>query len=119
MPSTERDKSNVPQPSSVEFGVVISGDSDIEKRKEYTAKEYPAKVQEITGRDILVFGKQILLYLFILLVFVFSGTYITAAYFSQNSELIKLVYSILDFTKTAVPAIATLVIGFYFSKKDS
>ena len=70
----------------------------------------------LTEKDRLGFAKQILFCLFLLVLLVFLGSYIIAACFSSNSELIKLVYSILDITKTAVPAIVTLVLGFYFGK---
>ena len=74
------------------------------------------KIDPINEKDRLSFAKQILFCLFLLVLLVFLGSYITAACFSSNSELIKLVYSILDITKTAVPAIVTLVLGFYFGK---
>jgi len=83
---------------------------------EDTSERSVGKIDPINEKDRLGFAKQILFCLFLLVLLVFLGSYIIAACFSSNSELIKLVYSILDITKTAVPAIVTLVLGFYFGK---
>jgi hypothetical protein len=89
---------------------------------------YPNEITEISDSEKfsgfnegerLKFAKQILLYLFILVLLVFMGSYLSIACYSTNAELVKLVYSILDITKTVVPATVTLVLGFYFGRKDT
>ena len=67
----------------------------------------------------LLFAKQILLCLFLIIIFVFSSSYFLLIYWSANEKLISVVDTILDITKTVVPSMATLVLGFYFGKKDT
>lgn len=78
----------------------------------------------------LKFAKQILFCLFVLVVVVFIGSWVILGWYSthldcksgepiKNEELINLVSSILDITKTVVPATVTLVLGFYFGRKDT
>lgn len=77
------------------------------------------KDNEIDESDRLSFAKQILFYLFLVVIFVFSCSYIIALNFShENEELNSVVNTILDITKTAVPSIVTLVLGFYFGRKE-
>lgn len=74
---------------------------------------------ELTGKDILKFAKQILFFLFLLVVVVFVGSYVLSALLPDNERVAATVTGILDTTKTVVPSIATLVLGFYFGKKDA
>lgn len=69
--------------------------------------------------DRLKFAKQILLFLFILVIFVFFSSYCLVNYGSANKELVSIINTILDITKTVVPSTVTLVLGFYFGRKDS
>ncbi len=75
-------------------------------------------IRQISPKDILLFAKQILLYLFFLVLFVFALSYATAWVSPQNQTLSTIVGTILDITKTAVPSIVTLVLGFYFGSKN-
>ena len=69
--------------------------------------------------DRLEFAKQILLFLFLLVIFVFLASYALVNYGAENKELVSIVNTILDVTKTVVPSTVTLVLGFYFGKKDA
>ena len=69
--------------------------------------------------DRLKFAKQILLFLFLLVIFVFLSSYLLINYGSGNKELVSIINTILDITKTVVPATVTLVLGFYFGQKNS
>lgn len=73
----------------------------------------------LSEKDRLKFAKQNLFCLFLLVILVFGGSYFAVGWVSTNPELIKLVYTILDITKTVVPATVTLVLGFYFGRKDT
>ena len=73
----------------------------------------------LSEKDRLRFAKQILGCLFFLVLVVFLGSYAAIGWFPDNAELVKLVYSLLDITKTVVPATVTLVLGFYFGRKDT
>jgi hypothetical protein len=47
------------------------------------------------------------------------GVEFGSVYFApENEKLTAVVSSILDMTKIAIPSIVTLVLGFYFGKKD-
>ena len=74
---------------------------------------------QISSRDLLGLAKEILFYLFVLVIFVFALSYAMAHFASNNTPLMKVVETILDITKTAVPSIVTLVLGFYFGKRDT
>jgi heme/copper-type cytochrome/quinol oxidase subunit 2 len=76
------------------------------------------KDNEIDEADRLSFAKWILFYLFLLVVLVFVSSYALAFLSSDNEELTQVVNTILDITKTAVPSIVTLVLGFYFGRKE-
>ncbi|WP_318458361.1 hypothetical protein [Photobacterium leiognathi] len=73
----------------------------------------------VDEKDRLSFAKLILGGLGALVLMVFICSYYFIAEHPNNKELIKVVNTILDITKTAVPSIVTLVLGFYFGKKDS
>lgn len=75
--------------------------------------------KNISGKDRLKFAKQILFFLFILVILVFSCSYLFTYFCGQNKEMENVIGIILDITKTAVPSTATLVLGFYFGKNDS
>lgn len=75
-------------------------------------------VSDIDATDRLNFAKLVLLYLFILVITVFIASYIAVAAYPDNEKLSSLVSTILDVTKTAVPSIVTLVLGFYFGRKE-
>ena len=77
------------------------------------------KFREISSRDLLDLAKAILFYLFVLVIFVFALSYTMVYFARENPPLIKVVDTILDITKTAVPSIVTLVLGFYFGKRDT
>ena len=72
---------------------------------------------DLNEGDRLKFAKQILF--FLLVVFVFLASYCLINYSSENKELVAIIDTILDITKTVVPSTVTLVLGFYFGKKDS
>ena len=74
---------------------------------------------DLTERDRLVFARQILFFLFLLVIVVFCASFLLVSLYADNTELVKLVNTILDITKTVVPSTVTLVLGFYFGKKDS
>lgn len=74
---------------------------------------------DLTERDRLVFARQILFCLFLLVIVVFCASFLLVSLYADNTELVKLVNTILDITKTVVPSTVTLVLGFYFGKKDS
>ena len=96
-----------------------------EKKKFDIANKYSGGAQDKVGltalssRDILGFAKLILLFLFVLVIFVFAASYLMSWYDSENEKLQNVVTTILDITKTAVPSIVTLVLGFYFGKRES
>ncbi len=68
--------------------------------------------------DRFKFAKQILFFLFILVIFVFSSIYYLVNYGSGDEEVLSIVSTILDITKTVVPSTVTLVLGFYFGQKN-
>lgn len=76
-------------------------------------------VGKVSQRDVLRFAKEILCGLLLLVVFVFGTSYASAWLEPSNDTLTNVVNTILDITKTAVPSIVTLVLGFYFGRKDS
>ncbi len=92
--------------------------SESETTEEYDLQTYYSE-DGLTERDRLEFAKQILFFLFLLVVLVFSASYILLYYSSDNKELVSVVNLILDITKTVIPATATLVLGFYFGKNAS
>ncbi len=55
--------------------------------EKYSSDTAKPTFAEISGSERLNFAKQVLFYLFLLVFLVFSGSYITVAYFSSNSEL--------------------------------
>lgn len=73
---------------------------------------------EIDETDRLNFAKNILWFLFLIVIFVFLASYLSVAFFPDNAKLDAVVNTILDITKTAVPSIVTLVLGFYFGRKE-
>lgn len=75
-------------------------------------------VSDIDEADRLGFAKMVLLFLFILVVLVFVLSYWALYSAPDNEKLSSLVDTILDITKTAVPSIVTLVLGFYFGRKE-
>lgn len=83
--------------------------------KELNTENY---VSDIDEADRLGFAKMVLLFLFILVVLVFVASYIAIYNAPENEKLSNLVDTILDVTKTAVPSIVTLVLGFYFGRKE-
>ena len=74
---------------------------------------------QVSPKDLLGFAKGILLHLFALVVFVFALSYLMTAIAPDNTALAEVVSTILDVTKTAVPSIVTLVLGFYFGRRDT
>lgn len=72
----------------------------------------------VSGKDLLGFAKYILFYLFLIVMFVFSMSYFMARWDGENQELAKVVGLILNITQTAVPSIVSLVLGFYFGKRE-
>ncbi|GEM_PF-4931168 len=76
-------------------------------------------VHDVSGKDLLFFAKRILLYLFLLVIFVFSCSYILASRDPGNELLAEIVKIILGITQTAVPSIVSLVLGFYFGKRSN
>ena len=96
-----------------------------EKPKFDVASRYSGKTQDqvdltpLSSREILSFAKLILLFLFILVIFVFTASYFMSWHDAKNDKLQNVVTTILDITKTAVPSIVTLVLGFYFGKRES
>lgn len=75
-------------------------------------------LRDIDEVDRLGFAKMVLLFLFLLVVLVFLCSYLSAYLAPGNEKLTGVVSSILDMTKVAIPSIVTLVLGFYFGKKD-
>lgn len=76
-------------------------------------------IAQVNAKDRLGFAKAVLLCLFILVVIVFTCSYNFVEQNPEREDLLNIVNSILDITKTAVPSIVTLVLGFYFGRKDS
>ncbi|EPH6582561.1 hypothetical protein ACS0KT_000697 [Vibrio cholerae] len=76
-------------------------------------------VTQVSEKDRLSFAKSVLLCLFILVVIVFISSYNFVESNPGRQDIVSVVNSILDITKTAVPSIVTLVLGFYFGRKDS
>lgn len=76
-------------------------------------------VHDVSGKDLLLFAKRILFYLFLLVIFVFSSSYILASHDPENEVLTEIVKIILGITQTAVPSIVSLVLGFYFGKRSN
>jgi hypothetical protein len=66
--------------------------------------------------DRLKFAKQILFFLLAFSLFVVLISYVAIAWDNTNKELVALVDTVLDVTKTVVPSTVTLVLGFYFGK---
>ncbi len=66
----------------------------------------------LSPKDILLFAKQILPYLFLLVMLVFALSDLSLWHSPENEALFDLVTTILDITKTAVPSIVTWVLGF-------
>ena len=66
--------------------------------------------------DRLKFAKQILFFLLLFSLFVVLISYVAIAWDNTNKELVALVDTVLDVTKTVVPSTVTLVLGFYFGK---
>ena len=81
---------------------------------DYNLGAYYGDNSDLDETDRLKFAEQILFFLFILIVFVFSASYILINYGSENRELVSIINTILDITKTVVPSTVTLVLGFYF-----
>ena len=81
--------------------------------------EFEDKSVSMTETDRLLFAKQILLFLFFLVFFVFLSSLTLTSWFPDNAKLASLIDTILDITKTSIPAIVALVLGFYFGKKDA
>ena len=79
---------------------------------------YPeeADVVGLGEKDRLGFAKQILFWLFAFSIFVIVSSQILVVMYSADAEVIALVDTILDITKTVVPSTVTLVLGFYFGK---
>ena len=90
-----------------------------EKAKNYDAESYYKDNGGLDEGDRLEFAKQILFFLFLLVIFVFLASYCLVNYGSDNKELVSIINTILDITKTVVPSTVTLVLGFYFGRKDS
>jgi hypothetical protein len=82
-------------------------------------KNSVGNLQRVSPKDLLTLAKAILFYLFVLVIFVFGLSYTMAHVAPNNGALINVVTTILDITKTAVPSIVTLVLGFYFGKRDT
>ena len=76
-------------------------------------------LQQVSAKDLLGFAKAILFYLFLLVIFVFASSYLMTQFAPENTPLINVVTIILDITKTAVPSIVSLVLGFYFGKRET
>jgi len=80
--------------------------------------DHQVHIDKVSPRDVLLFAKQILLGLLLLVILVFGMSYASTWMEPENSNLNTVVTTILDITKTAVPSIVTLVLGFYFGRKD-
>jgi len=94
--------------------------SNDDKQENYNIQTYyDNKDDGVNEGDRLRFAKQILLFLFIIIIFVFSASYYLINFNSDNKDLVSIINTILDITKTVVPSTATLVLGFYFGRKDS
>ena len=64
----------------------------------------------------LGFAKQILFWLVVFSLVVILVSYLTIVMYPENEQLVLLVDTVLDVTKTVVPSTVTLVLGFYFGK---
>jgi hypothetical protein len=80
---------------------------------------YKDKNLKITEPELLDFAKKVLLFLFVLVMLVFVSSYILALFAVDNETLKEVIKTILDITKTAVPSIVTLVLGFYYGRGQS
>lgn len=100
-----------------EGGEVSVGEGDFTDKGSRTldSEKYFSDIDEL---DRLGFAKMVLLFLFILVVVVFICSYLSVYFAPENEKLTAVVSSILDMTKIAIPSIVTLVLGFYFGKKD-
>ncbi|EOV0146988.1 hypothetical protein ACOIXN_004451 [Vibrio vulnificus] len=76
-------------------------------------------VTQVNEKDRLGFAKGVLFCLFILVAIVFTCSYNFVEQNPGREDVAQVVNTILDITKTAVPSIVTLVLGFYFGKKES
>lgn len=76
-------------------------------------------VERVNEKDRLSFAKNVLFCLFILVLVVFVCSYNFIENNPGRGDITQVVNTILDITKTAVPSIVTLVLGFYFGKKES
>jgi heme/copper-type cytochrome/quinol oxidase subunit 2 len=97
------------------FNDMTEGNSEDLRTEDFLTGYVDNDIDEI---DRMKFAKLILLFLFIIVIFVFFASYIFTAYYPDNEKLDSIINSILDITKTAVPSIVTLVLGFYFGRKD-
>jgi hypothetical protein len=121
---TSNARSTCDVPSSA-VGSIIT-DYDISKvNANYDAKTRSVgSLPPLSEKERLEFAKKILLCLFWFALVVVIGSGLTIGFRSSctgngDSELVKLVYEILDLTKTVVPSMVTLVLGFYFGRKDT
>lgn len=93
--------------------------SDRSEDKQLVPKSFIESEEKLDGKKRLDFAKSVLLGLLGLVVVVFFSSYALAFFANTNKDLMSIVASILDFTKTTIPSFATLILGFYFGKKDS
>jgi heme/copper-type cytochrome/quinol oxidase subunit 2 len=100
-------------------GTATKGDIKTLDTKGIYAKDKLDINKQISPKDLLGFAKIILFYLFALVVFVFAMSYFMAQFAPQNQVLAVVINTILDITKTAVPSIVTLVLGFYYGQRES
>ncbi|MFM4929417.1 hypothetical protein [Aeromonas dhakensis] len=93
---------------------------DMEPLQDFNLSDYEDKDSgAVNEKERLLFAKYILGALFVLVIIVFTCSYNFVDSNPENKELVAVVNTILDITKTAVPSIVTLVLGFYFGKKDT
>ena len=91
-----------------------------EQQREYDAETFYDDSESGLGEgDRLKFAKQILFFLFLLVIFVFLSSYYFIKHNPDNTELVSVIDTVLDITKTVVPSTVTLVLGFYFGKKEA
>ena len=102
-----------------ESGSLDTDGSDVNLKTVGIGAEFKDNSLVVSETDRLLFAKQILLFLFILVFFVFATSFILTSISPDNAKLASLIDTILDITKTSIPAIVALVLGFYFGKKES